>query len=133
MVEAKLLRKKLKNGLIVDKWDLVTIIEKQQAEISQQNEEKKALYNLVVEQDKKIIDLAFKLAYAERGNEIVKKIVVEAEKKAIEILTTHRKALDAIAKALVEVETIEREEFEKILITNGITPKKKEIFEVKVV
>lgn len=33
MVEAKLLRKKLKNGLIVDKWDLVTIIEKQQAEI----------------------------------------------------------------------------------------------------
>ena len=75
MVEAKLLRKKLKNGLIVDKWDLVTIIEKQQAEISQQNEEKKALYNLVVEQDKKIIDLAFKLAYAERGNEIVKEDV----------------------------------------------------------
>ena len=34
MVEAKLLRKKLKNGLIVDKWDLVTIIEKQQAEIA---------------------------------------------------------------------------------------------------
>ena len=35
MVEAKLLRKKLKNGLIVDKWDLVTIIEKQQAEIEE--------------------------------------------------------------------------------------------------
>ena len=34
MVDAKLLRKKLKNGLIVDKWDLVTIIEKQQAEIA---------------------------------------------------------------------------------------------------
>ena len=34
MVEAKLLRKKLKNGLIVDKWDLVTIIEKQEAEIA---------------------------------------------------------------------------------------------------
>lgn len=33
MVEAKLLRKKLKNGLIVDKWDLVTIIEKQESEI----------------------------------------------------------------------------------------------------
>lgn len=31
--DAKLLRKKLKNGLIVDKWDLVTIIEKQQKEI----------------------------------------------------------------------------------------------------
>jgi hypothetical protein len=35
MVEAKLLRKKLKNGLIVDKWDLVTIIEKQQAELTE--------------------------------------------------------------------------------------------------
>ena len=35
MVEAKLLRKKLKNGLIVDKWDLVTIIEKQQVEIEE--------------------------------------------------------------------------------------------------
>ena len=35
MVEAKLLRKKLKNGLIVDKWDLVTIIEKQEAELTE--------------------------------------------------------------------------------------------------
>lgn len=35
MVEAKLLRKKLKNGLIVDKWDLVTIIEKQEAQIAE--------------------------------------------------------------------------------------------------
>jgi asparagine synthetase A len=34
MVEAKLLRKKLKEGL-VDKWDLVTIIEKQEAEIAE--------------------------------------------------------------------------------------------------
>jgi hypothetical protein len=33
MVEAKLLRKKLKNGLVVEKWDLVSIIEKQQEEI----------------------------------------------------------------------------------------------------
>jgi asparagine synthetase A len=35
MVEAKLLRKKLKDGLIVDKWDLVTIIEKQEVEIAE--------------------------------------------------------------------------------------------------
>ena len=44
MVEAKLLRKKLKNGLIVDKWDLVTIIEKQQAEIEALNEERNRLW-----------------------------------------------------------------------------------------
>ena len=43
MVEAKLLRKKLKNGLIVDKWDLVTIIEKQQAEIEALKAENKQL------------------------------------------------------------------------------------------
>ena len=41
-----------------------TMLRQQQAEI-------KALYNLVAEQDKKIIDLAFKLAYSERSNEIV--------------------------------------------------------------
>ena len=49
-----------------------TMLRQQQAEIKQHQEEKKALYNLVAEQDKKIIDLAFKLAYTERSNEIVK-------------------------------------------------------------
>ncbi len=55
----------------------------------------------------------------------VSRIIDEAYKKGEEILTTHRKALDHIAKELMEVETIERDEFEKILITNGIIPKKK--------
>ncbi len=55
----------------------------------------------------------------------VKRIVDEAYKKAEHIITHHRKALDAIAKALVEVETLEREAFEDLLIANGITPKKK--------
>jgi ATP-dependent metalloprotease FtsH len=56
----------------------------------------------------------------------VARIVEDGKKKAIEVITEHRKTLDAIAIALVEVETLEREEFEKILIVNGITPKKKE-------
>lgn len=55
----------------------------------------------------------------------VKRIVDEAYKKAEDIITHHRKALDAIAKTLVEVETLEREAFEDILVANGITPKKK--------
>ena len=42
------------------------------------------------------------------------------------IITEHRKMLNAIAARLVEVETLEREECEKILIIHGITPKKKE-------
>jgi hypothetical protein len=50
---------------------LTAIVALREINIKQQQEEKKALYNLVAEQDKKIIDLAFKLAYAERSNEIV--------------------------------------------------------------
>lgn len=56
----------------------------------------------------------------------VTRIIEEARVKAVEVLTTHRKALDAIAENLVEVETLEREGFEKLLIANGITPKAKE-------
>jgi cell division protease FtsH len=55
----------------------------------------------------------------------VSRIMSEALKKAEEIITTHRKALDAIATKLIEVENIEREEYEKIIIAFGILPKKK--------
>ena len=57
----------------------------------------------------------------------VSRIIDEGKARATKVLTEHRKALDAITDRLVEVETIEREEFEKILIANGITPKKKEV------
>ena len=62
MIEAKLLRKKLKNGLIVDKWDLVTIIEKQQAEIDSLQKNLDIALMIVNEPaktltDEKIIDL----------------------------------------------------------------------------
>lgn len=60
----------------------------------------------------------------------VKKIIDGAYKKAEDIITTHRKLLDAIAHRLVEVETLEREEFESILVAHGVTPKKKQ--EIKV-
>lgn len=55
----------------------------------------------------------------------VKRIIDEAYRKAQTILTEKRPILDAIAKRLVEVETIEREEYEQILVANGITLKKK--------
>lgn len=55
----------------------------------------------------------------------VARIMNEAYKKSQEIVTTHRPALDAIAKRLVEVETIEREEYESIIVAHGIQPKKK--------
>lgn len=56
----------------------------------------------------------------------VSRIIADAKVKAEKVLVDHRGALDAIAKALVEVETLEREAFEKLLIANGITPKAKE-------
>ena len=56
----------------------------------------------------------------------VTRMVEEGKNRARQVLTEHRGALDAIAMKLVEIETLEREEFEKILIANGITPKSKE-------
>lgn len=71
--------------------------------------------------------------YSERvGAEIdaeVSKIMTNALSRAEKTLNDHRKALDAVAQKLIEVETIERDEFEKILIANGITPKKKKDIE----
>ena len=55
----------------------------------------------------------------------VTRIMREAEAKAHSVITENRKLLDAIAKRLIEVETIERSEFEALLVANGITPKKK--------
>ncbi len=56
----------------------------------------------------------------------VSHIIEGAKKRAEDVIRGHRGALDAIAKELIEKETVEREEFEKILVLNGITPKKKE-------
>ncbi|MBI2109148.1 MAG: ATP-dependent zinc metalloprotease FtsH [Parcubacteria group bacterium] len=54
----------------------------------------------------------------------VARIIDEAMEKATKVVTKHRKALDAIAGELIKTETLERAEFEKVLIVNGITPKK---------
>ncbi len=56
----------------------------------------------------------------------VSRIITTAHARAKEILLTNRKTLDAIAKKLIEVETLEREEFEKLLVLHGIEPKKGE-------
>jgi len=66
---------------------------------------------------------------AAKIDEEVKEIVMNAYKRGEEVIKKHRKALDAIAQQLVEVETIERDDFEKILIAHGIVPKKKEDIE----
>jgi len=59
----------------------------------------------------------------------VKLIIDGAHARALEVMTKHRDALNAIAKELIEVENLERDAFEKILIAHGIVPKKKQDIE----
>lgn len=56
----------------------------------------------------------------------VKKIMDEAKARAIEVLTKHRKALDAIAEKLIEVETLEQPAYEEIIQSHGIQLKRLE-------
>ena len=56
----------------------------------------------------------------------VSKIMNNGMKVAEETLTKHREALDAVAKALLEKETLEQDEYDAVIIKHGITPKKKE-------
>ena len=53
-------------------------------------------------------------AVAEQIDREVRKLVDDSYKKALSILKKYRKELDAVAKKLLEVETLSREEFEKI-------------------
>ncbi len=67
--------------------------------------------------------------YSERVSALidaeVSKIMNGAFKIAHEVLVDKRKVLDAIAKALIDTETLEQKEFNEILVVNGITPKSK--------
>ena len=68
--------------------------------------------------------------YSEKvGDEIdveVSKLLEEAKIKAERILLEHRNILDIIAKKLLEVETLERDEYEKLLDAHGIDYKNEE-------
>jgi cell division protease FtsH len=58
-------------------------------------------------------------------DEEVTKIMKTALTQAEKILLDKRSTLDNMAEELIKVETIEREDFEKLLILNGIKPKTK--------
>ena len=55
----------------------------------------------------------------------VARIMHEAYKKAEDAVTKYKTALDAIALRLIEIENLERDEYESIIIAHGIQPKKK--------
>ena len=56
----------------------------------------------------------------------VSKIINDGLKSAEKVLIEHKKALDAIAHKLIEVETLEQDEYDKIITAHGILPKKRE-------
>ena len=57
----------------------------------------------------------------------ISKIINNGLKTAEEVLTEHKKAFAAIANKLIEVETLEMDEYEKIIIAHGIIPKKRDL------
>ncbi len=56
----------------------------------------------------------------------VSRLINDGLKTAERVIKENKKAFTAIAKKLIEVETLEQEEYEKILTTHGIMLKKKE-------
>lgn len=66
--------------------------------------------------------------YSEKTSQLiddeVQKIMKRAYERALEIITTHRSALDAIVKELVEKETLEQAEYEEIIKREGISLEK---------
>jgi hypothetical protein len=61
--------------------DAATMLRQLQALINQREDEIKAFCNLVTEQDKKIIDLAFDKVYAERSAEVVAELYTHPVKE----------------------------------------------------
>ena len=57
----------------------------------------------------------------------VSRIINDGLKTAQKVLDEHKKAFTAIALKLIEVETLEQEEYEKILTAHGILLKKKDV------
>ena len=69
-------------------------------------------------------ELGIEKNYSEETSRLIdsemKRFMKNAFSRALGLLRRYRKVLDALAKRLIENETIEREEFEKILATFGL-------------
>ena len=76
-------------------------------------------YNEAVEKE-------FSEDIAKKVDSEVYRIINDGLKSAEQVLNNHKKAFTAIALKLIEVETLEQEEYEKILTAHGIVLKKKE-------
>lgn len=76
-----------------------------------------------------LLDKGLSEATAASVDAEVSRIINEALVRAHEALEKHRPALDSLSEELIKVETLERADFEKFLILNGIKPKVREVAE----
>ena len=77
-----------------------------------------------------VVEKEYSEAVSTKVDAEVSRIISDGLKSAEKVLSENRKAFDAIAHKLIEVETLEQEEYEKILTAHGILLKKKEIIAV---
>ena len=73
-----------------------------------------------------MIEKEYSEAVSTKVDTEVSRIINDGLKSAEKVLTENKKAFVAIASKLIEVETLEQEEYEKILTAHGIVLKKKE-------
>ncbi|OGI65015.1 cell division protein FtsH [Candidatus Nomurabacteria bacterium RIFCSPLOWO2_01_FULL_39_18] len=73
-----------------------------------------------------IVEKEYSEAVSTKVDAEVSRIINDGLKSAEKVLTENKKAFVAIASKLIEVETLEQEEYEKILTAHGIVLKKKE-------
>jgi cell division protease FtsH len=74
-----------------------------------------------------IVEKEFSETVSTKVDSEVSRIIQDGLKTAENVLTENKKAFTAIAQRLIEVETLEQEDYEKILTVHGIMLKKKEI------
>jgi cell division protease FtsH len=65
-------------------------------------------------------DRGYSPEIAKQIDDEVARLITEGKERARKILNEHRVALDAVAKKLLEVETLERDEYEEILKEYGV-------------
>ncbi|MBI3888527.1 ATP-dependent zinc metalloprotease FtsH [Candidatus Nomurabacteria bacterium] len=74
-----------------------------------------------------IVEKEFSETVSTKVDAEVSRIIQDGLKTAEGVLNEHKKAFTAIAHKLIEVETLEQEEYEKILVAHGILLKKKDL------
>ena len=74
-----------------------------------------------------VVEKEFSETVSTKVDSEVSRIIQDGLKTAEKVLNEHKKAFTAIAHKLIEVETLEQEDYEKILVAHGILLKKKDV------